>query len=358
MDPTTQFCPNSDCSANGQVGAGNIGVHSQIEQRYKCHVCKKTFAATTGTPFYRLQYAEEFVSTVITLLAHGCPPEAIVAAYEVDERTVGSWKEKAEAHSRQVHKQEVQQGQLDLGQVQADEIRGKIQGAIIWIAMAIAVPTRLWLGGVVGGARDQALLDGLAEQVKACALCRPLLICFDGLPGYAKAFQRAFRTPLRLGKRGRPPLIPWPDVTLGQMVKQYDKGRVTGIKRYILQGTESLVERLLQATQGGGVFHTAYIERFNGTFRARLAPLARRTRALARLPETIEGGMFLVGCVYNFCTYHQSLRVPIYLPGNRRRWVQRTPAIAAGLTDHRWTVHELLSYRVPPPLKAASGGAL
>jgi hypothetical protein len=291
---------------------------------------------------------------VITLLAFGCPPVAIHMAYGVDERTIDDWKAKAEAHSRQVHEHEVQQGGLDLGQVQADEIRGKIQGAVVWLAMAMAVSTRLWLGGVVGESRDQGLLDGLAEQVKACALCRPLLICFDGLPGYAKAFRRAFRTPLRTGKVGRPPLIPWPNVALGQMVKQYSQGRVTGVKRNILQGSQALVNRLLEITQGGGVFHTAYIERLNGTFRARLAPLGRRTRALARQLETIEGGMFLVGCVYNFCTHHQSLREPIYLPGNRRRWVQRTPAMAAGLTDHRWTVHELLSYRLPPPLVPTS----
>jgi len=60
--------------------------------------------------------------------------------------------------------------------------------------------------------------------------------------------------------------------------------------------------------------------------------------------------MYLMGSVYNFCTYHNSLRVPIYLPGNRRRWISRTPAIAAGITDHLWTVEELLSFRVPLPL--------
>jgi transposase-like protein len=118
MDPTTQFCPNSACSANGAVGAGNIGVHSLKEKRLKCHVCGKTFAATTGTVFYRLQYDAEVVSQVITLLSFGCPPIAIQMAYGLDERTIDSWREKAEAHSRQVHAHKVQQGRLDLGQVQ------------------------------------------------------------------------------------------------------------------------------------------------------------------------------------------------------------------------------------------------
>ena len=59
--------------------------------------------------------------------------------------------------------------------------------------------------------------------------------------------------------------------------------------------------------------------------------------------------MYLVGTVYNFCTYHRSLRVAIHLPGGRRHWVPRTPAIAAGITDHLWTVEELLSFQVPLP---------
>jgi len=153
-------------------------------------------------------------------------------------------------------------------------------------------------------------------------------------------------------------LIPWPDVALGQMVKQYSQGPVTGVKRYVLQGTEALVKQLLAATQGGSVFQNADIERLNGTFRARLASLGRRTRALARLPETIEGRMFLVGCVYNFCTYHHSLREPIYLPGNRHRWVQRTPAMAAGLTDHCWTGSRIVKLSCPATAHSGLGGRI
>jgi len=102
-------------------------------------------------------------------------------------------------------------------------------------------------------------------------------------------------------------------------------------------------------SQSGGVLNTAYIERLNATFRARLAGLVRRTRALVATLETLEAGMYLVGCVYNFCSWHQSLRVPLYVLGSRgeqRRWVGRTPAMAAGLTDHRWSVEGWLAYQV------------
>ncbi len=263
MDPQSQFCPNPNCSARGVVGQGNIGVHSHPEKRYICYRCHKTFAATSGTPFYRRQYAAQFSSQMLTLLAHGCPPQAIVAAFEVDERTLSDWQAAAGAHCQQVQQATVQQGQLDLGQVQPDELRVKVQGAIVWLAMAIAVPTRLWLGGVVSQSRDRRLLLALALQIKACALCRPLLICFDGCVSYLRALREAFRTPLHDGQRGRPRLIPWPELALGQVVKQYAKRRVVGVQRRIAQGSEALVQGLLHATQGGGVLNTAYIERLN-----------------------------------------------------------------------------------------------
>jgi hypothetical protein len=105
----------------------------------------------------------------------------------------------------------------------------------------------------------------------------------------------------------------------------------------------------LKITQGGGVINTAYIERLNATFRARLSGLVRRSRSLLQQIPTLRVGVYLVGTVYNFCTDHESLRVPLYVGrAGRRHWVARTPAMAAGITDHLWSVFELLSYHVPP----------
>ena len=180
MDPQQVFCPNPDCPARGQVGQGNIGVHSRQEQRYICHVCKRTFAAGTGTVFYRLRTPTETVTLVVTLLAFGCPIQAIVVAFGLDERTVQDWQRRAGQHCECVHQHLVQQPR-DLGQVQADEIRVKRQGGIVWLAMAMQVSTRLWLGASLSPQRNRALITALIQQVRACALCRPLLFCMDGL---------------------------------------------------------------------------------------------------------------------------------------------------------------------------------
>lgn len=348
MDPQTVFCHNFDCPARGQIGQGNIGIHSRKERRYICHVCGKTFAASTGTVFYRLRTAKDIVVLVLTLLAHGCPVQAIVVAFGVDERTVVSWQERAGQHCEQVHQHWVVQPR-DLGQVQADEIRVKIQGGIVWLAQAMQVRTRLWLGGVLSTQRDTDLITTLIQQVRGCALCRPLLFCVDGCAAYVRAIQSVFREPLHTGQVGRPRLRPWDQIAIAQVIKQYANKRVVGVKRRVVQGTQTSIQALLRHTQGGGTINTAYIERLNATFRARIAALARRSRALACQTTTLHAAMYLVGTVYNFCTYHQSLRLPLYLPSQRHRWVQRTPAIAAGITDHQWTVEELLSFQVPLP---------
>src|SRR5215813_5208833 len=121
MDPTTVFCPNRHCPARGQTGRGNIGIHSQKEQRFICHECHKTFSATTGTVFYRLRTAAETVSLVVMLLAHGCPVQAIVAAFGFDERTIEAWWARSGRQGQMVHEYLVEQPR-DLGQVQADEL--------------------------------------------------------------------------------------------------------------------------------------------------------------------------------------------------------------------------------------------
>src|SRR4051812_7084180 len=157
MDPQDQFCHNPDCPARGAVGQGNIQIHSRAERRYKCTTGGRTFAEARGTPYYRKRTADDVIDTVLTLLTHGCPPQAIVAAFGLDERTVAAWQRQAGQHCRRVHAHVVQQGRVDLGHVQADEMWVKMVGRRIGMAMAMAVPSRLWLGGVLSPRRDTAL---------------------------------------------------------------------------------------------------------------------------------------------------------------------------------------------------------
>jgi transposase-like protein len=348
LTPETTFCPNFDCAARGRTGEGNIGVHSQKDRRYICHECDKTFSATIGTVFYRLRKGTDLVTLVVKLLSRGCPVQAIVFAFALDERTVKNWFEKSGQHSQQVHEHLVEQPR-PLGQVQADELRIKVQGAVVWMAMAIQVSTRLWLGGEVSASRDCELIENLISRIKRCAsaLGGPTLFCIDGLVSYPKAILKVFREKEPRQETGRCRFIEWPKLLIAQVIKQKENNRVVGVTRQIFQGTKDAIAEVIKQTQGKGEINTAFIERINGTFRGCLNSLARRTRSLARQSKTLQSGMYLVGCAYNFCTEHESLRLPGLIGGHQ--WLEQTPAMASGITDHCWTVDELLSFKVPPP---------
>jgi transposase-like protein len=350
MNPRELFCPNMDCPARGQVGKGNIHSHSLKDQRCICDVCKRTFATTAGTIFYRLRSDPQLVMWVIILLAYGCPIQAIVKAFGLDERTVRAWHKRAGQHCQSVHEHVVENSQHDLQQVQADEIKVKTQKGTFWMALAIWVPTRLWMGGVVSPKRDLDLIQALADKVRNMALCRPLLLAVDGLASYVSAFRNAFRSkfPRAEGETGRCRMVSWQNIVIVQVVKQRVEG-VLNVERRIVQGAQDMMEDLIQITQGKGIINTAFIERLNATFRQRIHSLTRRTRTLAQHPETLVAGMYLLGCFYNFCDFHHSLRLKLSVGSFSYRWVQRTPALAAGLTDHQWTPAELFNFKVPLP---------
>jgi len=174
------------------------------------------------------------------------------------------------------------------------------------MALAIMVSTRLWLCEAIYPRRDLDLIQTLANKIRNLALCRLLLLAVDSLARYVTAFRKAFRTalPRRKGEMGRPQLISWPNIAIVKVVKQRQDGRLN-ISRLIVQGSETMVKYLIQKTQAEGVINTDFIERFNATFRQRLNCLVRHTRTLARKVQTLETGMYVVGCLYSFCHPHR-----------------------------------------------------
>jgi transposase-like protein/IS1 family transposase len=344
MNPSKAFCPNAMCSARGQMGKGNIVIHDRNRQRYRCKACKETFSARRGTMFEGLRKPVDLIVIVVTLLTYGCPIQAIVHAFGLDERTVADWRDRAGVHCQQVHQQIIEQGQLDLMHVQADEIRVKGCKMIAWMGLAMMVSTRLWLGGVVQLSRDRGLADRLLSQVRRCAAClRPLLVLTDGWSAYPGSIRRAFREKVkRTAGVGRACLQVWPELHIGTVIKRTEKKRVVEITRRMAHGLLLQAEKLLMQSQGGSALNTAFIERLNGTFRERLASLTRKSRHAARRLRALETGMYLIGCSYNFCFPHHELSKTKHVGS------PCTPAMAAGLTDHVWSIRELLRYRIAP----------
>jgi len=258
-------------------------------------------SATQGTVCYRLRPSAETVVIVVTLLAHGCPVPAIVAALGFDERTVADGWARSGRQGQAVQASLVEQPR-DGGQGQADALRVKNQGGMVWMALAMMGKTRVWLGGEGRAPRDRPLIRRLIERVRRGAVRRPLLGCPDGLSSSLRAMRETLRAPVHTGTGGRPRLRPWRNVLMAQVIKRYERRRVGETERRIVDGTPARVETLRRRSQGAGVLTTADIERLNATFRERWAPLARRCRALARCTLTLEHGMSLIGTVDNFGT--------------------------------------------------------
>jgi transposase-like protein len=179
MDPTTIFCPNLACPARGQVGPGHRSIHSRQEQRFICTPCHKTFTATTGPVFYRLRTSAALVVPVVPRLAPGCPLQASVAAFRLDERTVAAWWARAGQQGQAVQEY-VGEPPRDLGHGHADESRVKTHGDIVWMALALVVRTRLWRAGEVSAQRDMPLMRRLIERGRRGAAHCPLVCCTDG----------------------------------------------------------------------------------------------------------------------------------------------------------------------------------
>jgi transposase-like protein len=186
MNPQEISCPIADCPARGQFGQGNIKIHDQQKKRYRCKVCRHAFNQTKGTPFYRLHHKRELFTTVIKLLAKGCRRQAIVFAFRLDEPTVADWEARASIQCEQIQQQLVEQPR-QLGEVQGDQLRVKCRpGLVLWMAFAMQVATRLWLGGEVAPERDESLIRGLIERLKRShflAPCCSVLMVWPAIRG-------------------------------------------------------------------------------------------------------------------------------------------------------------------------------
>jgi hypothetical protein len=210
--------------------------------------------------------------------------------------------------------------------------------------------TRLWLSHHEGGRTSDDAIELFNDIEKRRSLDSPIPVFtsdnWDAFEeGLINVYSTIERPPYKgIGRRPLPVLIPLEDLKYAIVIKKREKGRVIEVVQEVVLGDPSEVLALLGADKGGKI-NTAYIERLNLTIRNSLARFIRRTmnsskdvKMHSRALDFIQGG-------YNFVKPHRSLRVPDK-EGNRK-WRQRTSAMAEGITNHIWTLEELLSFRIP-----------
>ena len=137
-----------------------------------------------------------------------------------------------------------------------------------------------------------------------------------------------------------------------QVRKRRARHKIVAVSTRVVFGTAEAVRGTLNAL--GQKINTAYIERVNRTLRAHVPGLGRREERLAKMESAFRRRGVLVVGYYNLCLPHASLRellpqpIPTKGNGSPKKWQPRTPAMAADLTDHVWSVTEFLLFRVPP----------
>jgi hypothetical protein len=228
----------------------------------------------------------------------------------------------------------------------------------MWIWRAIALPSRLRVVSHLSHERSEVEASAFLADFKARTDgCAPLFTS-DKLPAYLVALIANYSTPEPPpAKRGpgrprkEPKRVLDPQLYYGQVDKQREGGRVIEVRRRIILGAEADIVKVLEADGRGSQINTAYVERDNLTSRQSNGRLVRKTLSHSKKKPFLQRQIDLDDAVFNFVRPHSALKVELaHSDSHGRKWQTRTPAMAAGLTDHVWTLEELLSYRIPPSI--------
>jgi IS1 family transposase len=377
VDTSQHFCPHPTCDYRGWVGLGNLRANGHPSggpwRQFYCTACEGYFQETHGTPFHGKRVAPEKLVWAVGALAEGLGIRAVARVFEVDPNTVLAWlvdvAEHATAFSQYfLHDVRVNQVQLDelfallsavkAGEVTEREAITRLSRSPHWVWTAMDPVTKLLLA-IDAGERTLAMAQGVVHQVAQVLApdCVPVFLT-DGFREYITALLTHYGQwvqPARrqaTGPAPKPRWMPLPQLLYAQVVKTVRRRRLVHVKHRVVFGTLEAINQVLAAC--GWQINTAFIERLNLSIRQHVAAVGRRVTTLCKGEDGLHQQLALYHMYYNFCLPHASLRVPLPQPlptngtGSAKQWRPQTPAMAAGLTDHVWTLREVLLFRVPP----------
>ena len=377
VDTSRHFCPDADCRYGGWVGLGNLQANGHPSggpwRQLHCIACKGYFQETHGTLFHGKRVAPDLLVWAVGALVEGLGIRAVARVFEVDPNTVLQWlveaAEQLQAFSQYfLHDVRVTQVQLDElfallravkdGAVSEAEALTRLSRSPHWVWVAIDPVTKLLLTIDIGD-RTLAMAQRVVHQVVQVLApgCVPLFLT-DGFKEYTTALLTHFGQWVHLprsqatGPAPKPRWMPLPQLLYAQVIKTVHRRRLVRVRHRVVFGTLEVVEQVLAAC--GWQIQTAFVERLNLDIRQRVAAVGRRVTTLCKGEDGVRHQLVLFHAYHNFCLPHASLRVPLAAPvptngtGSAKMWWPWTPAMAAGLTDHVWTLREVLLFRVPP----------
>jgi IS1 family transposase/transposase-like protein len=373
IDTTGHFCPYATCSYHGRVGFGNIRANGHPNGRrwrqLVCLHCHGYFLETHGTPLHAKQVDSDKLVWAIAALAEGLGIRAVARVFGVDPPTVLGWLVEAAEHLEVfseyfLHHIDVEQVQMDelfalLGAVKDGEVteaeaikRWSRSPHWVWVAMD---PVCKLILTIDVGERTLAMAQRLVHQVTQVVApdCAPLFLT-DGFRGYLTALVTHYGEWLQPDRRGakgpKPRWMPKPGLLYAQVIKSSRRRRLVRVQHRVIFGAAQTIASIL--AKRGWKINTSFVERLNLDFRQHVAAIGRRVNTLCKHEAGLRQQLALFQVYHNFVLPHASLRVPLPAAlqgtGTIKRWQQRTPAMATGLTDHIWSLREVLLYRVPP----------
>jgi IS1 family transposase len=334
--PGCRYYGVTDARIHALIAAGHQGRTDRIQQ-FRCQACGAKVSARWGTALAHLKTPPGRIGEVLAALAEGLDVCAAVRVFGHGEATITRWRDRAARHADHLHGHFLRD--LYLPHPQLDEVRTRLRprARVVWLWLALDPRTKL-IPALALGARTQQTAHRLvhALRVTLAPTCVPL-VTTDGLRHYYYALTAHFGQWVGRGRRRK-----WqvdPRLCYGQVQQQYRRRRLVRVQRRPLCGRAGRLRRVLRALGWSGLVPTAFVERLNLTVRQSVAALTRRTWATAQTAAGLGGQLAWWRAYYHFVRPHLSLR------GLGRGY---TPAMAAGLTDHRWTTVEFLRYPCTP----------
>jgi IS1 family transposase/transposase-like protein len=353
-------CPNQQCTYFGNtdaqfhalVGDGKHGRAEQI-QTFRCQACHTTFSARRDTPLYRLKTPSQQVAVVLSALAEGLDPSAASRVFGFRQATITTWLTRAGEHAQTLHKRSF--CHLWLPHLQLDELRTRLRShtQVQWLWLAIDPLTKI-LPVLELGPRTQHMAHRVIHSLREILApgCIPLFTS-DGLNLYFYALTAHFGYWREVRGQGRRWQVAM-GLIYGQVKKCYRRRKLVRVTPVMRLGTQADLTVALQRLGFSGRLNTAFIERVNLTVRHGIAALARRTWATAQQNPQLLAHLEWWRAYYHFVRPHASLRVRLVQPRERggkrlaQRYRQRTPAMAAGRTNRRWTAQDVLISPLTP----------
>ena len=310
-----------------------------------------------STAFHRSHLSENAFETIARSLAEGVGVAATARIQNVDKKTVLLVLAKAGDHAMKVNRSllknvEVTECQLDemwsfIGKKEKNldpvEKLQKILGDA-WIWIAFDAVNKITLAYNIGK-RKLAYAISLIEDVKRVTKRMPDLFSSDQLDQYAKALLQVYGRivyPTRKPGPGRPPnprVLPSKDLNYVQVVKEYRNYRVVKVSRKIVFGDPQKIESILAESSVSKKINTSYVERNNGTIRHMDSRCVRKTYRFSKSKTNHERQLALTLAYCHLCRPHKTL--------TKRYGQPTTPFMAANLTNHVWSMGELLNYKNP-----------